>query len=62
VRVDAWVSLNGRPARRLIDPTVDLAAEPLDLWPDEWILSPDSPESPDSPDDQVMTMRRATTR
>jgi hypothetical protein len=40
VRVDAWASLNGRPAERLIDPTVDLAAEPLDLWPDAWILSP----------------------
>jgi hypothetical protein len=40
VRVDAWVSLNGRPAQRLIDPTVDLAAEPLDLWPDDWILRP----------------------
>jgi hypothetical protein len=38
VRVDAWASLNGRPAARLIDPTVDLAAEPLDLWPDDWIL------------------------
>ena len=25
VRVDAWVSLNARPAARLIDPTVDLA-------------------------------------
>jgi hypothetical protein len=38
VRVDAWLSLNGRPATRLVDPTVDLAAEPLDLWPDDWIL------------------------
>jgi hypothetical protein len=38
VRVDAWVSLNGRPAERLVDPEVDLAAEPLDLWPDDWIL------------------------
>ena len=38
VRVDAWVSLNGRPAQRLIDPTVDLAAEPRDPWPDDWIL------------------------
>ena len=40
VRVDAWVSLNGRPAERLVDPDVDLAAEPLDLWPDDWILRP----------------------
>lgn len=38
VRVDAWASLNGRPAARLVDPTVDLAAEPLDLGPDDWIL------------------------
>jgi len=38
VRVDAWASLNGRPAARLIDPTVDLAAEPLDPWSDDWIL------------------------
>jgi hypothetical protein len=38
VRVDAWVSLNGRPAQRLIDPTVDLAAEPRDPWPDAWVL------------------------
>ena len=38
VRVDAWVSLNGRPAQRLIDPTVDLAHEPRDVWSDDWIL------------------------
>lgn len=38
VRVDAWVSLNGRPAHRLIDPDVDLAHEPRDPWPDAWIL------------------------
>jgi hypothetical protein len=38
VRVDAWVSLNGRPPAPLIDPDVDLAAEPRDPWPDAWIL------------------------
>ena len=38
VRVDAWVSLNARPAARLIDPSVDLAAEPHDPWTDDWIL------------------------
>ena len=38
VRVDAWVSLNGRPPARIIDPAVDLASEPLDLRPDDWIL------------------------
>jgi len=38
VRVDAWVSLNGGPAAPLIDPTVDLAAEPGRLTPQPWIL------------------------
>ena len=38
VRVDAWVSLNGRPAQRLIDQTVDLAHVPRDPWSDAWIL------------------------
>ena len=38
VRADAFVSLNGRPAARLVDPTVDLAAQPRDLWHDDWIL------------------------
>lgn len=33
VRVDAWVAIAGLPRTRLMDPTVDLAAEPLDLWP-----------------------------
>ena len=38
VRADAYVSLNGRPAARLIDPRVDLTTQPRDLWHDEWIL------------------------
>jgi vitamin K-dependent gamma-carboxylase len=38
VRVDAWVSLNGRPAQRLIDPRVDLAHVQRDVWSDPWIL------------------------
>ena len=38
VRADAWVSLNGRKAERLIDPTVDLASQPRDPWSDAWIL------------------------
>jgi vitamin K-dependent gamma-carboxylase len=38
VRVDSWVSFNGHPPARFIDPTVDLAAEPRDLWDDDWIL------------------------
>ncbi len=38
VRADAWVSLNGRRARRLIDPDVDLASVDLGLAPAAWIL------------------------
>ncbi|MCB0988311.1 MAG: HTTM domain-containing protein [Microthrixaceae bacterium] len=38
VHVDAWMSFNGRPAQRWIDPTVDLAAQPRNLWPKPWIL------------------------
>jgi hypothetical protein len=37
VRADAHVSLNGRPAARLVDPAVDLAAQPRNLWHDAWI-------------------------
>jgi hypothetical protein len=38
VRVDAWVSFDGRPAQRLIDPNVDLAHVRRDPWSDPWIL------------------------
>jgi hypothetical protein len=38
VRVDAFVSLNGRRRARLIDPTVDLARETDGLSPRSWIL------------------------
>jgi len=38
VRVDVNVSLNGRPAQPLIDPTVDLADEAFRLGPQPWIL------------------------
>lgn len=38
VYADAWTSLNGRPLTRLIDPEVDLAAQPRSLRPSEWIL------------------------
>lgn len=31
VRVEAWLSLNNRPAQRLVDPEVDLARAPADL-------------------------------
>jgi len=38
VYADVLVALNGRPPRRLVDPTVDLAREPDDLAPKRWIL------------------------
>jgi len=37
VTVDAYTSLNGRPARRLIDPAVDLGRERDSLAPKPWI-------------------------
>ena len=41
VRVDAWLSWNGRPHARLIDPAVDLAAEPWRHGRHQpWILEP----------------------
>ncbi|MEQ1500935.1 MAG: HTTM domain-containing protein [Myxococcota bacterium] len=39
ITCDAWVSVNGGASARLIDPTVDLAAEPAwTLAPRRWIL------------------------
>lgn len=38
VRADAWVTYNGRPNARLIDPDVDLARERDGLAPKPWIL------------------------
>lgn len=38
VRVDAYCSLNGRPAALLIDPDVDLARVEMGLMPATWIL------------------------
>jgi len=38
VRADAFVSLNGRRARRLVDPDVDLAERSRTLAPKPWIL------------------------
>ena len=46
VRADAHVSLNGRPAAPLIDPTVDLAAERRDIWHDDWIEPAPSTPAP----------------
>ena len=40
VRVDAKVSLNGRPPHPLIDPEVDLMAVDDGLMPADWILPP----------------------
>jgi vitamin K-dependent gamma-carboxylase len=37
VYADAWVSLNGRPPRRLVDPAVDLAAERDSFAAKRWI-------------------------
>ncbi|WIG98846.1 HTTM domain-containing protein [Myxococcus sp. SDU36] len=38
VRADAWASMNGRPAQRLIDPAVDLARQHDGFAPKRWIL------------------------
>jgi vitamin K-dependent gamma-carboxylase len=38
VRADAFVTMNGRPSRRLIDPATDLAVEKDSIWPKRWIL------------------------
>ena len=38
VRADAFVAFNGRPAQRLVDPTVDLSREPYRLLGQPWIL------------------------
>lgn len=38
VHVEDLVSLNGRSPQPLIDPKVDLASQPRNLWPAHWIL------------------------
>ncbi|HSC85981.1 MAG TPA: HTTM domain-containing protein, partial [Polyangiaceae bacterium] len=38
VRADAWVAFNGRRSQRLVDPEVDLAAQPRSLAHSSWIL------------------------
>jgi vitamin K-dependent gamma-carboxylase len=40
VRAEAYQSLNGHPAARLIDPEVDLAAEPFRIGHQRWVLPP----------------------
>ena len=43
VRADVWVSMNGRPPQRMVDPTVDLAAERWTMSPSRWILANGAP-------------------
>lgn len=43
VRADAFASFNGRPHQRMLDPTVDLAAQRRDLTPTSFILPLDPP-------------------
>lgn len=38
VRADAFASFNGRPHQRLVDPTIDLAAQPRNLAPKDYLL------------------------
>ena len=47
VRADAWVSLNGRRAQRLIDPDVDLARVGGGLAPARWILQAPAGPAPE---------------
>lgn len=50
VHADVWVSVNGQPARRLVDPAVDLSRETL---PDSWLLpGPGRGPAPDPPAQQ----------
>jgi hypothetical protein len=43
VRARVLTSLNGRPRRPLIDPTVDLVAQSRSIWPATWIMPLDEP-------------------
>ena len=43
VRADAFVSFNGRPRQRIVDPTVDLATQPRNLAPKPFLLPLDPP-------------------
>jgi len=46
VKARIQASLNGRPPQTFIDPEVDLAAEPRDLWPAHWIVPLTTPLQP----------------
>lgn len=39
VHAEVWVAVNGHPARRLIDPAIDLAAEEESLFGHRWLAS-----------------------
>ncbi len=45
VYADVFVSTNGRPNHRLIDPTVDLAAVEDTVFGYDWVLTPDDPRA-----------------
>jgi Vitamin K-dependent gamma-carboxylase, lumenal domain/HTTM domain len=38
ITVDWQCSLNGAPRRPLVDPTVNLATQPLSIWPAPWVI------------------------
>ena len=46
VFADSYVSLNGRPAVQLVDPTIDLAAEPFRPFGQPWILPAPTTDPP----------------
>ena len=43
VRAKAHARLNGRPSKPIIDPDVDLALEPKNIWHNPWILPLEEP-------------------
>lgn len=49
VRADVFVSMNGRPNQRLIDPEVDLASQHPGIGPKKWILPLPEPGKPPVP-------------
>lgn len=46
IRVQALVSLNGRPAQNLVDRKVDLASTPTSIFPAQWIIPLDLNSKP----------------
>lgn len=39
VTADVWVTLNGAPARRMVDPSHDLSSESIGLAPSSWVVA-----------------------